>query len=171
MRNLAAAGAHPCDISNGQLIPSDLIAANCIPPGFMVQSGWDIVCNYYQNVESDQWTPYSVQTLTKPYIANNIKTEGKFGSINYKVYISIDYKFVSPWHDISMHTYPHTLNTHLAHIFNFICEIPMYYTSKMEMMKKVRVLYTIYILYNSLNNTYFLCICNIIRYMFMFIRL
>ena len=43
MRKLAAQGAKPCDISNGKTIPSDLLAANCIPPGFMVQSGWEIV--------------------------------------------------------------------------------------------------------------------------------
>ena len=43
MRKLAAQGAKPCDVSNGKEIPSDLLAANCIPPGFMVQSGWEIV--------------------------------------------------------------------------------------------------------------------------------
>jgi 3'-phosphoadenosine 5'-phosphosulfate synthase len=43
MRKLAAQGAQPCDVSGGKSIPSDLLAANCIPPGFMVQSGWDIV--------------------------------------------------------------------------------------------------------------------------------
>ena len=37
MRKLAAQGAVPCDVSNGKEIPSDLLAANCIPPGFMVQ--------------------------------------------------------------------------------------------------------------------------------------
>ena len=44
MRALAAQGAEPCPNE----IPSDLLAANCIPPGFMVQTGWDIVCDYYQ---------------------------------------------------------------------------------------------------------------------------
>lgn len=44
MRQLAAQGAKPCP----EDIPSDLLAANCIPPGFMVQTGWDIVCDYYQ---------------------------------------------------------------------------------------------------------------------------
>ncbi|CAN0484526.1 unnamed protein product [Laminaria digitata] len=44
MRALAAQGAKPCPNE----IPSDLLAANCIPPGFMVQTGWDIVCDYYQ---------------------------------------------------------------------------------------------------------------------------
>ena len=43
MRKLAAQGAKPCDISDGKEIPSDLLAANCIPPGFMVQAGWEIV--------------------------------------------------------------------------------------------------------------------------------
>ena len=100
MRKLAAQGAKPCDVTDGKEIPSDLLAANCIPPGilvcsdvntsikqsqqsfspyksfhhtlyvlppalsiplgFMVQSGWEIVCDYYQHVESPDWVPYSV---------------------------------------------------------------------------------------------------------------
>ena len=46
MRALARQGATPCP----DPIPNDLLAANCVPQGFMVQSGWDIVCDYYQKV-------------------------------------------------------------------------------------------------------------------------
>ena len=42
MRKLAALGAKPCP----QTIPSDLIAAKCIPPGFMVEKGWTVVSDY-----------------------------------------------------------------------------------------------------------------------------
>jgi 3'-phosphoadenosine 5'-phosphosulfate synthase len=52
---VAANGATICDVSGGKEIPSDLIAANCVPPGFMVLSGWEIVCDYYQNVDSDRF--------------------------------------------------------------------------------------------------------------------
>ena len=44
MRALARQGATPCP----DPIPPDLLAANCVPKGFMVQKGWDIVCDYYQ---------------------------------------------------------------------------------------------------------------------------
>ena len=77
MRKLAAQGATPCDVSNGKEIPSDLLAANCIPPGFMVESGWKIVCDYYQNPQSDQWIPYSVQQVDPLVVADtHVKVEG-----------------------------------------------------------------------------------------------
>ncbi len=57
---MAANGATVCE---GQ-IPSDLVKANCVPPGFMVQSGWEIVCEYYQNVDSDK---YVNQRLSSPF--------------------------------------------------------------------------------------------------------
>lgn len=48
MRKLAASGAKPCP----NIIPTDILEANCIPPNFMVQSGWDIVCDYYMVSET-----------------------------------------------------------------------------------------------------------------------
>ena len=53
MRALARQGAVPCS----DPIPSDLLAANCVPQGFMVPTGWAIVCDYYQNIESPDWVP------------------------------------------------------------------------------------------------------------------
>ena len=77
MRKLAAQGAKPCDISGGKEIPSDLLGANCIPPGFMVESGWKIVCDYYQNEGSSEWIPYSVQNV-KPLVASqHVKVSGE----------------------------------------------------------------------------------------------
>ena len=46
MRALARQGARPCT----DPIPSDLLAANCVPQGFMVPTGWDIVCKYGRGV-------------------------------------------------------------------------------------------------------------------------
>lgn len=128
MRKLAAAGATPCDVSNGKEIPSDLIAANCIPPGFMVQSGWEIVCNYYQNVESDKWVPYSIQ-MVQPNVAKASKHEGTYGTKDFKLYPTIRDQFVSPWHDVALQ------DTVGDDLYNFIVEIPMYSTAKMEVMK------------------------------------
>lgn len=129
MRKLAANGATPCDVSNGKEIPSDLIAENCIPPGFMVQSGWEIVCNYYQNVESDQWVPYSIQNV-EPVVAKASKHEGKYGTKNFKLYPTKSTgAFLSPWHDIPL------VADASARLYNFVVEIPMYSTAKMEVMK------------------------------------
>ena len=55
MRALARQGAVPCT----DPIPSDLLAANCVPQGFMVPTGWAIVCDYYQNVDSGKFVPWS----------------------------------------------------------------------------------------------------------------
>ena len=57
MRKLAALAAKPCPPA----IPSDLIAAKCIPPGFMVQKGWDVVSDYYIRQKTGDWVPYSKQ--------------------------------------------------------------------------------------------------------------
>lgn len=128
MRKLAANGAVPCDVSNGKEIPSDLLAANCIPPGFMVQSGWEIVCNYYQNVESDAWVPYSVQNVD-PLVAKSTNHEGRYGTKHFKLFPTIRGSVVSPWHDIPL------VADSDKKLYNFIVEIPMYSTAKMEVMK------------------------------------
>lgn len=129
MRKLAAQGATPCDVSNGKEIPSDLLGANCIPPGFMVQSGWEIVCDYYQNVDSDRWVPYSVQHVT-PKIASNVVASGVYGTTDYRLTFKSAGRTISPWHDIALRNE----NGH----YNFVVEIPMYSTAKMEVSKTER---------------------------------
>jgi 3'-phosphoadenosine 5'-phosphosulfate synthase len=126
MRMLAAQGATPCDISNGKDIPSDLLAANCIPPGFMVQSGWKIVCEFYQNEKSDAWVPFSVM-MAEPLVAAAVQHEGVYGSKNYKLYPTVGGKIVSPWHDIPLDSGDG--------LYNMVVEIPMYSSAKMEVMK------------------------------------
>lgn len=129
MRKLAAAGAVPCDVSHGKEIPSDLLAENCIPPGFMVQSGWEIVCDYYQNVVSDRWVPYSVLNVD-PFAAKSTASTGKFGTKHYKLFpTSSAGSYISPWHDISL------LADASQKLYNMVVEIPMYSTAKMEVMK------------------------------------
>lgn len=130
MRKLAAQGAKPCDVSNGKQIPSDLLADNCIPPGFMVQSGWDIVCDYYQNVESDRWVPYSI-IQQKPSEASSTISKGTYGSKKYELTPTDLGRAVSPWHDIDLYA------KESQELFNFVVEIPMYSTAKMEVMKDV----------------------------------
>lgn len=132
MRKLAAAGATPCDVSHGKEIPSDLLAANCVPPGFMVPSGWEIVCDYYQNVESDRWVPYSIQNVD-PTVAKYTKHEGIYGTKNFKLYPTIRDRVVSAWHDIPLEA-PSSSSS--EKLFNFVVEIPMFSTAKMEVMKE-----------------------------------
>merc|ERR1711871_795562 len=62
MRALARQGAVPCT----DPIPSDLLAANCVPQGFMVPTGWAIVCDYYQNVDSGKFVRWSRPGTTFP---------------------------------------------------------------------------------------------------------
>jgi 3'-phosphoadenosine 5'-phosphosulfate synthase len=124
MRKLAAGGAKPCDVSGGKEIPSDLLAANCIPPGFMVQSGWEIVSDYYQNVNSERWVPYSVQSVD-PVAARATNYMGKFGTKNFKLYpLDKSGKAISPWHDIPL------IADSQQKLYNFVVEIPMYSTAK-----------------------------------------
>lgn len=144
MRKLAAQGAVPCDVSHGKEIPSDLLAANCIPPGFMVDSGWDIVCDYYQNVNTKEggWVPYSVMNVLSPAVGKGAKATGKYGTSDFKVYQSkawdgsgTSQSRISLWHDVD--TYADAPTRGDSRIVNFIVEIPMYSTAKMEVMKEV----------------------------------
>lgn len=132
MRKLAAQGAKPCDISGGKALPTDLLAANCIPPGFMVQSGWDIVCQYYQNLERD-WVPFSVMN-EEPYVARNTEHQGKYGTLQFQLNPTVRDKIVSPWHNIDLKASTISQDDDL---YNYVVEIPMYSTAKMEMMKDV----------------------------------
>jgi 3'-phosphoadenosine 5'-phosphosulfate synthase len=125
MRALARAGAEPCDVSDGKEIPSDLERENCVPPGFMVPSGWKIVCDYYQNSDSPDWIPYSVQKV-KPLVDKSAHQTGRYGTASFKVSPSYNGKTVSSWHDIPLKD---------GELYNFIVEIPMYSTAKMELMK------------------------------------
>ncbi|CBJ26660.1 similar to 3-phosphoadenosine 5-phosphosulfate synthase 2 isoform 2 [Ectocarpus siliculosus] len=128
MRQLAAQGAKPCPND----IPSDLLAANCIPPGFMVQTGWDIVCDYYQNVDTKEWVPWS-KPVIEPPIAPHTNADGTFGTAPFQLGFTdpTTAKPASPWHDVP-------LDPGLGDgVFRFIVEIPMYQTAKMEVMKDV----------------------------------
>lgn len=130
MRALAGAGATPCDVSNGKDIPSDLLAANCIPPGFMVETGWKVVCDYYQNIDSPEYVPYSVQNV-EPFLSKNTKHDNKYGTTDFQVYLKDSHgKVISPWHDVPLQPPDASKD-----IFNFVVEIPMYSTAKMEVMK------------------------------------
>eukprot|EP00611_Tribonema_gayanum_P024099 TRINITY_DN5228_c0_g2_i1.p1 TRINITY_DN5228_c0_g2~~TRINITY_DN5228_c0_g2_i1.p1 ORF type:complete len:669 (-),score=271.97 TRINITY_DN5228_c0_g2_i1:664-2670(-) len=136
MRKLAAQGARPCPID--QSIPSDLLAANCIPPGFMVQSGWDIVCDYYQHVDDKTWVPFSRNAAPAvPPIDSRTTHDGAFGTAKFKVYLrDASGKPISPWHDVSLIA-PAVASAALGEddLYNMVVEIPAGSTAKMEVQK------------------------------------
>ncbi len=131
MRALARLGATPCPIDSNGKMPTDLIGAKCVPPGFMVQKGWEIVCDYYQNIDSNKWVPYSVQNV-HPLADPTSKHIGTYGKTDFALTPSYKGRYVSPWHDIPLQI-PEEGN-----LFNFHVEIPMYSTAKMEMNKEVQ---------------------------------
>lgn len=131
MRALARQGAVPCT----DPIPSDLLAANCVPQGFMAQKGWDIVCDYYQNIDSGNFIPWSKSVSSGTAdIATNVA--GQFGTLDYKLYFKNNQgTIISPWHDIPLA--PTTTTTTDSNVVNFVVEIPMYQTAKMEVNKEL----------------------------------
>ena len=130
MRTLAKNGAKQCPT----VIPTDVVEANCVPPGFMVPTGWDIVCKYYQDVDNEKWVPYSIINA-EPLLATDADSSGRYGTQHFKVFVQTDkasgVQGKSPWHDIP-------LKASGSGLYNVVIEIPMYSTAKMEMMKNVK---------------------------------
>lgn len=124
MRLLARNGAVPCSPTN---IPTDLVEANCIPSGFMVPRGWSGVVDYYRNVDdNERWIPWSRPLIEAP-IDRQTEARGKLGSVSF----SLKHKeYDSFWHDIPMRP-----RGERDEIINFVVEIPMYMTAKMELQK------------------------------------
>ena len=131
MRKLAALGAAPCPAQ----IPSDLIKAKCIPPGFMVQRGWEIVSDYYIRQKTGDWVPYSKQLGGLPLAPHmRSSSQAPFGKASFAAnFVGADgITLVSPWHDLPL--YPHPAN---KLVVNFVCEIPRGSTAKLEVQKKL----------------------------------
>jgi 3'-phosphoadenosine 5'-phosphosulfate synthase len=134
MRALAAQGATPCP----DPIPNDLLAANCIPQGFMVPKGWNIVCDYYQNLDTKAWIPWS-KAIVHPSPASGTQAVGAYGTTDFELLFkqedssstssSSGGKFLSPWHDLP-------LKANDQGLYTFVVEIPMYETAKMEVSKE-----------------------------------
>jgi len=130
MRKLAALAAKPCPST----IPSDLIKAKCIPPGFMVQKGWEIVSDYYIRQKTGDWVAYSKQ-LGGIQLAPNVRSlaERPFGKPGFSASFVGDDGVtpISPWHDLPL--YPGDSKK----LVNFVCEIPRGSTAKLEVQKKL----------------------------------
>jgi 3'-phosphoadenosine 5'-phosphosulfate synthase len=123
MRLLARNGAVPCSATD---IPTDLVEANCVPSGFMVPKGWDIVVDYYRNIDAGRWIPWS-RPVVDPGACKSTKGSGKFGTLDFHLKPT-DYD--SFWHDIPMKP---SLGD--EYIINLVTEIPLRMTAKMEVQK------------------------------------
>ena len=127
MRLLARNGAVPCSKTD---IPTDLVEANCVPSGFMVPNGWEGVVDYYRHAaDAERWVPWSRPVIEAP-ADRRTKASGKMGSTSFALKHN---DFESFWHDIPLRPSGQANN-----IVNFVVEIPMYMTAKMELQKGVR---------------------------------
>jgi 3'-phosphoadenosine 5'-phosphosulfate synthase len=127
MRLLARNGATPCSKTD---IPTDLVAANCVPSGFMVPGGWAKVVDYYKNIdENERWIPWSRPVVPAPVHTNTLPS-GKFGSKSFKVFST---EVDSQWHDIPLRPVGKSDET----IIHMVTEIPMHHTPKMEIQKHI----------------------------------
>lgn len=130
MRSMAAQGLTACTGSISKTWESH---PDCVPQGFMAPSGWDIVVQYYQNVQKSDWIPYSTMFVS-PNIEPSI-TNGTFGQLDYRYYFTNqqeDNQIISPWHDIPLQP-----NDSKSDLFHFIVEIPRGTMAKMEMNKSI----------------------------------
>lgn len=128
MRLLARNGASLCSETN---IPTDLVEANCIPAGFMVPNGWAGVVDYYKHVEDkERWVPWSKPKVEAPSCSETEST-GEFGAISFKLSHST---YKSWWHDVPMRPIDGD-GVGDNQIINYVTEIPMYVTAKMEVNK------------------------------------
>jgi 3'-phosphoadenosine 5'-phosphosulfate synthase len=124
MRLLARNGATMCSATN---IPTDLVAANCVPSGFMVPKGWDKVVDYYKHSDEKRWIPWS-QPNIEPRVCTKATWEGKLGRGTFEIRSTI---YDSWWHDIPYKP----ADEEEPNIINFVTEIPMYMAAKMEVQK------------------------------------
>mmetsp|Transcript_28112 Transcript_28112/g.89889 ORF Transcript_28112/g.89889 Transcript_28112/m.89889 type:complete len:975 (-) Transcript_28112:373-3297(-) len=128
MRALARNGARWCE---GYFDQAMVDARECVPPGFMVPAGWDIVCDYYQNIDSKTWVPYSLP-VPDPHADSHTLPHAQYGTEDFTLYVKEGSKTASPWHDLQL--YP---SEHMRDVVNLVTEIPMYSTAKMEVQKSL----------------------------------
>jgi 3'-phosphoadenosine 5'-phosphosulfate synthase len=156
MRKLAKQGASPCV----DPIPLDIVAANCIPQGFMVPSGWAVMVEYYQQLsgtappkaESSPWIPFAQPMLQAPpalaVAPYTVQSAGAYGTVTWNAtfttladHITELYLPTSPWHQVPLQPAEGTAEAEGAsaqQLFNFIVEIPQGSTAKLEVQKELR---------------------------------
>ncbi|OQS06419.1 APS kinase/ATP sulfurlyase/pyrophosphatase fusion protein [Thraustotheca clavata] len=124
MRLMAKLGLQPC---NGE-IPMDWESnPTCVPPGFMAQSGWDLMIQYYQQPDAPSNIQFAVPFRTLP-TREDIETSGVLGTRNFALYLRNATTKFSAWHDIPLYAGNGSVN--------FVVEIEKGRMEKMEVNKK-----------------------------------
>mmetsp|Transcript_8886 Transcript_8886/g.16886 ORF Transcript_8886/g.16886 Transcript_8886/m.16886 type:complete len:1043 (+) Transcript_8886:257-3385(+) len=132
MRALAKKGAPPCP---------DVIAEDweetkpCIPNGFMVENGWKLMIQYYQDPKNTKWIGYS-RMMSEPLVATDRQfvQKGKFGKPTWSLFFQDNKgENISPWHDLEL--YPSGGDSDAA-VVNMMVEIPMGRMEKLEVNKE-----------------------------------
>ncbi|KAJ0394035.1 hypothetical protein P43SY_011763 [Pythium insidiosum] len=132
MRKMAKEGLQKCQ---GDKIPDGWEQKpTCVPQGFMVKSGWDIMIDYYQNVNSARWIPFATQFREAVVDSSSLSEQrGTFGRTDYQYFFKNDKgELISPWHDVPLQ--PDASNQ--PQVFNFVVEIPKGIAHKMEVNKE-----------------------------------
>ncbi|KAF0711785.1 Aste57867_5043 [Aphanomyces stellatus] len=129
MRFMAKEGFQPC----ADAISSDWEATpTCVPPGFMVPSGWNLMIQYYQKMADPTYlqfsTPFRNFSATGP---SSVVAAGQLGTLAFELsFVDPTTKAtISPWHDI-----PLFVN---ATVVNFVVEIEKGRMEKMEVNKEI----------------------------------
>eukprot|EP00469_Lotharella_globosa_P002160 CAMPEP_0167796376 /NCGR_PEP_ID=MMETSP0111_2-20121227/15002_1 /TAXON_ID=91324 /ORGANISM="Lotharella globosa, Strain CCCM811" /LENGTH=958 /DNA_ID=CAMNT_0007690239 /DNA_START=302 /DNA_END=3175 /DNA_ORIENTATION=+ len=131
MRALAKKGAPPC----ADVIPSNWEETKpCVPNGFMVKRGWELMIEYYQNPKDQKWIGYS-RMMSEPLIApsGHFEKKGIFGKPSFTLYFKdAQGETISPWHDLAL--YPS--GGEEGRTVNMMVEIPMGRMEKLEVNKE-----------------------------------
>ncbi|DAZ93988.1 TPA: hypothetical protein N0F65_005499 [Lagenidium giganteum] len=133
MRKMAREGLKACE---GKIPDGWEDSPTCVPQGFMVKSGWDIMIDYYQNRDSPRWIPFSTQ-FSKPDVdsSRHFEQRGTFGRTDYKLVFKGDNgALISPWHSIPLRS--DAAESDDKNEFNFIVEISKGVAHKMEVNKE-----------------------------------
>ena len=106
-------------------MPTDLLGENCVPNGFMVPKGWNIVTDYYSHIDEKQWVPWSRPVVQPTHDVHNTAKSGQWGTTAF----SLSMKSGSFWHTVPLYA------DASRGVVNMVTEIPMHVTAKMEVDK------------------------------------
>eukprot|EP01065_Artemidia_motanka_P045793 TRINITY_DN679_c0_g1_i1.p1 TRINITY_DN679_c0_g1~~TRINITY_DN679_c0_g1_i1.p1 ORF type:complete len:1111 (+),score=380.75 TRINITY_DN679_c0_g1_i1:115-3333(+) len=133
MRQMGRMGVDVCE--SMEAIPSDWSdSPACVPPKFMVRSGWKIMREYYQTREDPVVKANAImQSKQRPQVAANARMENatKVGipGNQFGVYlVGESGQRISPWHDVPLKS---------GDSYNMVVEIPKGTNSKFEVQKNL----------------------------------
>eukprot|EP01060_Flectonema_neradi_P017533 TRINITY_DN243_c3_g3_i1.p1 TRINITY_DN243_c3_g3~~TRINITY_DN243_c3_g3_i1.p1 ORF type:complete len:1091 (+),score=300.03 TRINITY_DN243_c3_g3_i1:44-3316(+) len=133
MRKMGAMGVDVCDSLDA--IPATWATTPaCVPPGFMVPTGWAIMRDYYKNRDEPLVKANAVlQSKQIPKVANNVEIvnatkNGLPGELFAVYFKNAEGKRISPWHDIPLKE---------ENRYNMVVEFPKGTNSKFEVIKEL----------------------------------